>query len=125
MAAPYFKVNGVDILPFIKEGGLKWQRNDVDSSKSGRTMDATMRRSRVAIKYRWDVTIRPLKTDEINMITALIEPVFVDIETNIDPRHGHYYHSFYSNNVPATCVTIDPETGIAIWNEFSFPLIEQ
>lgn len=125
MEAPYFKINGVDILAFIKEGGLKWSRNDVDSSKSGRTMDATMHRARVTIKSRWDVTMMPLKTDQINMILALIEPEFVEVETNIDPRHGYYYHKFYSNNVPATCVTVDSQTNIALWEEVTFPLIEQ
>lgn len=125
MDAPYFKINGVDILPWVKESGLKWGRNDVDSSKAGRTMDATMHRARVAIKYRWDVATIPLKTDQINTLLALIEPEFVDVETNIDPRYGYYYHQFYSNNVPATCVTIDKKTGIALWNDISFPLIEQ
>ena len=51
MAAPYFKINGVDILHLTEQNGIEWSRNDIDSAKSGRTMDATMHRGRVAIKF--------------------------------------------------------------------------
>ena len=125
MAAPYFKINGVDILPYTKESGIKWQRNDVESPNAGRTMDAVMHRGRVAIKFRADFELRDLHTEDAMKILNLILPEFVEVETNVHPLYGYVIASFYSNNVPATCVTIDKETGDAIWTEISFPLIEQ
>lgn len=125
MAEPYFKIDGVDILKYIESGGLKWQRNDVESSNAGRTMDATMHRGRVAIKIRYDVTCLPLNTESANLLMQLILPEFVTVETNIDPLYGTAAKSYYSNNVPATCMIIDPETGNAMWEGITFPLIEQ
>ena len=125
MAAPYFKVNGVDILPYTKDSGIKWQRNDVESPNAGRTMDGAMHRGRVAIKFRADFDIRDLHTEDAMMILNLILPEFVEVETNVHPLYGYVVTSFYSNNVPATCMTIDEETGDAIWTGISFPMIEQ
>ena len=125
MAAPYFKINGVDILPYTKESGIKWQRNDVESPNAGRTMDGAMHRGRVAIKFRADFDLRDLHTEDTTMILNLILPEFVEAETNVHPLYGYVIAQFYSNNVPATCMTIDKETGDAIWTEISFPLIEQ
>lgn len=125
MAAPYFKINGVDILPYVKESGIKWQRNDVESQKAGRTMDAVMHRGRVAIKFRADFELLDLHTEDARMIMNLILPEYVEVETNEHPLYDYLITSFYSNNVPATCVTIDKETGVAIWTGISFPLIEQ
>lgn len=125
MGKPYYKINDVDILAYIEEGGLAWQRNDVDSVKAGRTMDATMHRGRVAVKIRYDVTCRPLKTEDANIIMQLILPEFVTVETNLDPLYGTTIKTYYSNNVPATCMTVDPDTGIAVWKGITFPLVEQ
>lgn len=125
MAAPYFKINGVDILPYVKESGIKWQRNDIDSANTTRTMDGIMHRGRVAIKFRADFELLDLHTEDAMKILNLILPEFVEVETNVHPLYGYVIASFYSNNVPVTCKTIDKETGDAIWTEISFPLIEQ
>lgn len=125
MAVPYFKIDGVDVMRYIEDSGLKWQRNDVDSSNAGRTMDATMHRGRVAVKIRYDITCRTLTTEEANKLLQLILPEFVTVETNLDPLYSTTIKTYYSNNIPATCMTVDPDTGIALWEGITFPLIEQ
>lgn len=125
MEAPYFKIDGQDILPIVASGGIKWQRNDVDSSKAGRTMDAVMHRGRVAIKFRAEVTTIGLYTEKLNWLMNLIIPEFVEVDTNQHPLYGYWRGYFYSNNIPATCVHIDNETGIALWDGITFPLVEQ
>ena len=122
---PFFRVNGTDILPYIKESGMKWQRNDVDDPKTGRTMDATMHRSRVATKFRVDFEAIPLNSEQTRFLMNLIMPVFVDVETNLHPLYGYFRGYFYSNNVPATCMMIDKKTGGVIWTGITFPLIEK
>lgn len=125
MEAPYFKIDGQDILPIVADGGIKWQRSDVESSKAGRTMDAVMHRGRVATKFRADVPTIRLYTEKVNWLMNLILPEFVEIETNQHPLYGYWRGYFYSNNIPVTCVHIDKDTGIALWDGITFPLIEQ
>lgn len=114
---------GVSILPFLKPGGLKWQRNDLDSDEAGRTMDGVMHRDRVAEKTRWDCDCRPLNTDEANLLLNLIRPVFITVMVT-DPQDGLVIRTFYSNNAPASVMRIQPD-GTALWDGISFPLIER
>lgn len=125
MEKPYFKINGVDILKWVEQGGIKWQRNDVESSSAGRTMDATMHRGRVAIKFRADVVCIDLnRVDELQLMN-LILPEYVEVETNLHPLYESQIATFYSNNVPATLQLVDPDTGESVWSGITFPLIEQ
>lgn len=125
MAKPYFKINGVDILHLTQEGGIKWQRNDVESPNAGRTMDATMHRGRVAQKYRADITCMDMNRAEELALMALINPEFVTVETNLHPLYESQTAQYYSNNVPASISYVDPDTGESAWTGISFPLIEQ
>lgn len=118
-----FKINGENILPFVDDEGFVWGRNDVDSSDAGRTMDGTMHRGRIAIKRRIDVTCRPLSTEETRTLLNLIRPEYVEVEYT-DPMDGVIYATMYSNNVPATVMTIGDD-GKPVWKGIKFPLIEK
>lgn len=118
-----FTVDGVDMLPYIAENGLKWQRNDIDSSDAGRAMNAFMYRGRVAVKIRLDITCRSLYTNEAMTVLNAIFPEYVTV-TYDDPLFGERTVQMYSNNVPATEATIYPD-GEALWNDITFPLIER
>lgn len=117
------KINGTDILPLIAAGGLKWQRNDLESPKAGRTLDGVMHRGRVTTKIRLDITIKPLKAEELRMLLNLIFPEYVQVEYD-DPMQGRVRKTMYSNNNPATCLRIHSD-GTETWDEVTFPLIEQ
>lgn len=125
MSNPYFKVNGVDILRFIEQDGIEWSRNDLESSNAGRTMDGTMHRGRVAIKYKANIKCLPLYRDDELILMNLILPEFVTVETNQHPLYSVHSARYYSNNVPSTVSTIDPDTGESLWTGITFPLIEQ
>lgn len=112
-------VNGVDITPYIEEGGLKWQLNDIESSDAGRTMDGMMHRSRVATKVRLDITCLPLSSDEAQKVLNAIYPVYVDVEY-LDPMYGASIKTMYSNNRPASLRFMGGK-----WEGISFPLIER
>ena len=125
MAKPSFKIDGTDIMHLIENGGIVWTRSDLDSDKAGRTMDGTMHRGRVAIKYKATVKCLPLhRADEIDLM-RLILPEFVIVETNLHPLHEIVSAQYYSNNVPSTISTVDPETGESIWTDITFPLVEK
>lgn len=121
----YFKIDGNDILHLIEENGIQWSRNDVDSDEAGRALNAYMFRGRLDIKERIDLRIRPLTQEESMWLLNIIMPEFVILEWDFDPMFGTISKQMYSNNVPATCADIDPETGIALWTGISFPLVER
>lgn len=114
------KVNGVDMLPYIEQKGVKWQRNDLDGSNAGRTMDGTMHRERVTSKVRLDITCLPLKSDDAQIILNAIYPEYVEVEYT-DPMYGHSIKTMYSNNTPATYI----DTATDLWEGIAFPLIER
>ena len=119
-----FTIDGVNILPYIEENGIKWQRNDVESPDAGRALNATMYRGRVAVKVRLDISCRPLISREARIVLRAIHPEYVTVQYE-DPLQGTVVSKqMYSNNVPATCATVYPD-GTAVWEDISFPLIER
>lgn len=123
MAVYRFTINGVSILNYLAEDGIKWQRNDVESEDAGRTLDGIMHRDRVASKVRLDIKCRPLKDAEAMAVLSAIKPEFVTVRY-IDPQDGSVTRTMYSNNIPAICATVRPD-GTALWKGLEFPLIER
>lgn len=118
------KIDGVDITNYIAYQGFKWQRNDVDSSDTGRTLDGTLQRARVATKVRLDITCRPLLLEEASIILTAIMPVWVEVSYH-DPQLGTTTtKTMYSNNNPAS-YCIQQRDGREYWNGITFPLIEK
>ncbi len=117
-------VNGIDMIPYIAYGGLKWQRSDVDGPNAGRTLDGEMNRDRVATKIRWDVTCRPVTSSELAKILQAIEPEYVTV-TYMDPTTNKKKNgTFYSNNIPAQFLMVN-SGGVEYWTGLTFPLIQK
>lgn len=114
------KINGVDVLPYVAQKGIKWQRNDLDGSNAGRTMDGTMHRERITSKDRLDITCTPLTTEQAKIVLNAIFPEYVTVEY-VSPREGRIVKEMYSNNTPATYM----DTKNDLWEGISFPLIER
>ena len=123
MAVFRFSVNGVNLLNYLAEDGIKWTRFDVEAPDTGRTLDGVMHRGRVASKVRLDITCRPLKTSEAMTVLRAIIPEYVTVRY-IDPQDGSVTRTMYSNNIPAICATVNPD-GTALWKGLTFPLIER
>lgn len=120
-----FEIDGTDITPYMNWDGLKYATNDLDSEEAGRTLDGIMHRSRVATKIRWDVTTKKLRTSEAMTLLQLIRPEWVQLRCT-DLCTGERTLTVYSNNhsieMGASGLSVDGEI---LWNEFTFPLIEQ
>ena len=123
VAAYRFTVNGVSLLNYLAEDGIKWTRFDVEAPDTGRTLDGVMHRGRVATKVRLDVTCRPLTSAEASVVLRAILPEYVTVRY-IDPQDGSVTRTMYSNNIPTICATVNPD-GTALWKDLSFPLIER
>lgn len=116
--------NWVDITPYIAFNGLKWSRNDVEAANAGRMQNGDMQRDRVAIKYRWDVTCRPVTAQEQATILTLILPEFVQLKY-LDPTTNTIdIGTFYSNNIPST-FAISQSNGTEYWTGLAFPLVQK
>lgn len=125
MAYPYYKVNGVDILPLLAEGGFIWEENDIDSDESGRFLDGEMDRTRVTIKDKHTLKCRPLKLSESQMILQLIAlHAFSSISTNIHPKYGTFDGTMYNNSRTAGIFRLD-EDGDSKWENISFNFIQK
>ncbi len=118
-----FTVDGVNLLPYLAENGLKWQRNDVEAADSGRTLDGTMHRARVATKIRLDVTCRSLTQAEAAIVLNAIRPMYVSV-TYQDPQDGTVTKTMYANNNPATIAAVY-DNGTVLWSGITFPLVER
>ena len=119
-----FKVNGVNMLPYVAYGGFKWQRNDIDGPDAGRDLTGRLRRNRVATKVRLDITSRPLKSSEASIVLSAIKPEYVTVEY-YDPEAGAVLKkTMYTNNNPAV-FQIQKDDGTTWWSGITFPLVEQ
>lgn len=117
-------IDGVNIIPYIAYGGLKWQRTDVDGEGAGRALDGTLMRNRMATKIRLDVTCRPLTSAEASIVLSAVMPEWVSV-TYYDPQMGSVItKTMYSNNNPASFL-IKHSDGTEWWSGITFPLIEQ
>ena len=116
------EIDGRDITPYIAYGGVRWQRSDVDGSDAGRDLDGFLRRNRVATKIRLDITCRPLKEEEAQVVLNAIMPEWVSVKYT-DPQAGLVTKTMYANNNPATYLMKQPD-GTEWWNGITFPLIE-
>lgn len=118
------EIDGVDIVPFIAYGGLKWQRSDVDGDGAGRDLSGDMRRNRVATKVRLDVTCRLLKSSELSTVLTAIMPEWVSVKY-YDPQIGGVVtKTMYANNNPASYQIRKPD-GTEWWSGVTFPLVEK
>ena len=117
-----FKIDGLDVTPYIAFGGLAWRRSDADGPNVGRELDGTLIRDRVAIKYRWDVTCHPLTGAELSTILKAIEPEWVTLEYDDPVTNTVKTARFYSNNIPAT-FAMRLKDGTPVWTGVTFPLI--
>ena len=123
MAVFRFSVNGISLVNYLAEDGIKWTRFDVEAPDTGRTLDGVMHRGRVATKVRLDVTCRPLTSAEASVVLRAILPEYVTVRY-IDPQDGSVTRTMYSNNIPTICATVNPD-GTALWKDLTFPLIER
>lgn len=117
-------VNGVNLTPYIAYNSLQYSRNDIDGSGAGRTLDGTMYRDRVAIKDKWEVTCRPLTTDEAAIVLQAIQDEYVTVTVNPHPATNQSKtFEAYSNNVPAQYLM--KKGNKEYWEGIAFPLIER
>lgn len=119
-----FKINNLDILPYLKFGGIKYKRNDIDGPNAGRGLDGTLIRDRVAQKGRWDCTTYPMPRDKAEVLLTLINPQWLTLTTDFNTDGVLRSYTVYSNNIE-TPFLMYRKDGTEWVNEFTFPIIEK
>lgn len=120
----YYKINGVDILPYIAAQGLQIEENDVESSSAGRTLDGVMQRGIVARKDKHTIKCKPLTTAESNVVMQAVSAAeFVTVETNMHPKYGSVVKIMYNSS--RTAAVLIRKGDITWWDNISFSLIER
>lgn len=112
----------VSIIPYISYQGLDGSRNDVDSSDAGRVVqDALMYRDRLATKYKWNITTKPIPLATANMIESLLMPEYIQVRTDYYGGSVTTYQC-YSNNVTKAYVH---NRGFEELVKVSFPIVQR
>lgn len=120
-----FEINGVNIVPYLAENGLKWSWNGVDAPNAGRDMSGDMHRGLVAVKARCDVSCFWMPKEAATLLHQTIMPEYVTVRTDTLPWHsGVTVLQMYSNNVAHTLET-EYTDGTQIYRDLEFPLIER
>lgn len=116
-------VNGTNITPFIKLGGVTFSRNDVEAPDAGRTLDGLMHRGRIAVKERMDIQTIPLTRSQLSTLLSTLYPETLTVTVNPYPlTNGSVTMTMYSNSVKTTYI-IHRDNGEEL-QEVSFPLVE-
>lgn len=124
MAEPYFRVNNVNILPYLTESGLVWEENDIDADGSGRTLDGVMHRGIVARKDKYTLTFRKLTLSEIRTVLNAINTTYMTVETNIHPKKGTVNQQMYNSSRKGAVFTLD-DSNSANWSLDQLSIIER
>lgn len=117
----------VDILWAVAFQNMEGTRNDVDGPNAGRVIsDAKMDRDRLATKYKWTFTTKPIHLTEAAEIEALLMPEFFRVRTDYFTPGRKTVYEVYSNNVAKSYIinriiggSEDPLV------KLSFPIVER
>lgn len=113
----------VDILWAVFYQGMESSRNDVDGQNAGRVIqDALMIRDRLATKYKWQFTTKPITAAQAASIEELLMPEFFRVRTDWYTPGTLTIYNVYSNNVTKAYVI---NKGSHELVKLSFPIVEQ
>ena len=124
-ASMTFTVNNVNLLPYIAYQGLEYQLSDIDDPDTGRTMDGTMRRGKVADKDKWKLKFRSdLTTAEVSTILTAVTHQYVSA-TYLSPRTNTVVTKTLYVGDRTAAHYILREDGTVLWKNLAFSLIER
>ena len=113
-------ISGHDYSRYIKQKGVGWSRNDLDSDKTTRTKDGRMRRQKITTKRKLTFTMFHMSRELLAQLdNDLSAQTFSAIYRDL---HGAQTREFYCSSFSATLS--DVQDGNDIWEGASFSIIE-
>ena len=116
-----FKINNVDIMPYIAAGGLKWSHSDISGSNKMTMQNGLTNRDRIASKYKWQISCKPLTAEDQATVLSLIAPEYVTVQYTDPQTNTLQTGTFYSDSYPSTYL-IKRADGTEYWGGLAFPL---
>lgn len=114
------KIGGVDYSAHIESKGIGWSRNDVDSEKTKRVKNGSLRRDKIATKRKLSYKLIHMTREQLaSLDDALSEATFS--ATYLD-LHGQQTRKFYCSSFSATLESVYSEDGE--WSGAAFDMIE-
>ena len=121
MATYYFRINGHDVP---QPAEVTYQRYDLDSEDSFRSLSGEMQRDRVAVKVKLECRWNALTASQMNTLLSAMQDVFFTI-SYFDPLVGDYdTKTFYVGDRSAPVYSMVAGGGI-IFKSFSANFIEK
>lgn len=113
-------INGHDYSHFIQSKGLSWSRNDIDSQKTVRTKNGTLRRDKITTKRKCTFTMISMTREQA---AQLDDDLSADefTATYLD-LHGVQTRKFYCSSFSANGDSVDGED--SNWVDASFSMTE-
>ena len=113
-------INGHDYSRFIERKGVGWSRNDLDSEKTTRTKDGTLRRSKICTKRKLSYTLANMTQAEMaqlddDLSADTFKAAYLDL-------HGTRTSTFYCSSFSATLAECADDN--AVWVGASFNMTE-
>lgn len=113
-------INGHDYSRFIERGGYGWERNDLDSEKTTRTKDGTMRRDKITTKRKCSYKLVNMSREEMAALDSDLS-LETFAATTLD-LHGQSTRTYYCSSFSATLE--EYSDGVDSWGEAAFNMIE-
>lgn len=113
-------INGHDYTRFIERGGYAWERNDLDSEKTTRTKDGTMRRDKITTKRKCSYNLVNMSREQL---AALDDDLSAETftATTLD-LHGNSTRTYYCSSFKASLEEYSNDKDC--WSSASFTMIE-
>lgn len=114
-------INGHDYSKFVLQNGYGWARNDLDSDKSTRTKDGTMRRVKITEKRKLSYTLYGMTREQLAQLDddlrqTTFTATFMDL-------HGKMTRKFYCSGISASLNTTK-NSGANSWTVEKFDITE-
>lgn len=113
-------INGHDYSRYIKQKGVGWARNDLDSDKTTRTKDGRMRRQKITTKRKLTFTMFRMSRELLAQLDSDLSAQ--TFSATYRDLHGTQSREFYCSSFSATLS--DVQDGNDIWEGASFSIIE-
>jgi hypothetical protein len=113
-------INGHDYSGYVARRGYGWSREDLDSDKTTRTKDGTLRRDKIAEKRKLSYTMLDMSRELLaqldqDLSAATFSVTYMDL-------HGRYTKTFYCSSFSVTLAeTYGDES---VWEDASFNITE-
>lgn len=116
-------IDGTDITDMIKFGGVSWSSNSVDAPNAGRSLDGIMHRKLIGFKNKFEVQCVPLTTVQMNTLNTLLAKEWLSVR--VVTNSGSVTRTMYPGATVKASFLILRDSGLELWDGFSFSLIER